>query len=212
MEDSSGTQSKLISKDDDAKALSGDKVFDALKVVAVVMLIVYISSSGKVGELINCSVRNLVERHLWLRHVVFIMSIFLIRSLSIFEKQYPESSLTRIWIFTFSVYALFILATKSKWFFAMPAIIILFVAENIKVFDKKDKYQTLASALFYFAVGIVVVGFIHYMILQKRKRGKMFNLYNFWFGSAAGCDSLEAMRRKRKSGDRGQVGARMLML
>jgi hypothetical protein len=190
--------------------LAGDKVFDALKVVAVVMLIVYISSTGKVGELINCSVRNFVEKHLWLRHVIFILSIFLIRSLSIFEKEYPDSSLSRIWVFTFSVYLLFILATKSKWFFAVPAILILFVAENIKVSDKKGKYTTLNSVLFYSAVGIVLVGFVHYLILQKRKRGKMFNLYNFWFGSEEGCESLEG-RRKRKSGPN-EVGARMLML
>ncbi len=200
----------MVKSEDDRRALAGDKVFDALKVVAVVMLIVYISSTGKVGELINCSVRNFVEKHLWLRHVIFILSIFLIRSLSIFEKEYPDSSLSRIWVFTFSVYLLFILATKSKWFFAVPAILILFVAENIKVSDKKGKYTTLNSVLFYSAVGIVLVGFVHYLILQKRKRGKMFNLYNFWFGSEEGCESLEG-RRKRKSGPN-EVGARMLML
>jgi len=200
----------MVKSEDDRRALAGDKVFDALKVVAVVMLIVYISSTGKVGELINCSVRNFVEKHLWLRHVIFILSIFLIRSLSIFEKEYPDSSLSRIWVFTFSVYLLFILATKSKWFFAVPAIILLFVAENIKVSDKKGKYTTLNSVLFYSAVGIVLVGFVHYLILQKRKRGKVFNLYNFWFGSEEGCESLEG-RRKRKSGPN-EVGARMLML
>jgi hypothetical protein len=200
----------MVKSEDDRRALAGDKVFDALKVVAVVMLIVYISSTGKVGELINCSVRNFVEKHLWLRHVIFILSIFLIRSLSIFEKEYPDSSLSRIWVFTFSVYLLFILATKSKWFFAVPAIILLFVAENIKVSDKKGKYTTLNSVLFYSAVGIVLVGFVHYLILQKRKRGKVFNLYNFWFGSEEGCESLEG-RRKRKSGTN-EVGARMLML
>jgi hypothetical protein len=188
--------------------LAGDQVFDALKVVAVVMVIVYISSTGKVSELINCSVRNLIERHLWLRHIVFIVSIFLIRSLVIFEKQFPESSLSRIWVFTFSVYALFILATKSKWYFVLTAVTLLFLGENLKIFDDNNRYTTLNSVLFYSAITIVVVGFLHYLYLQKRQRGKKFSFYTFWFGSATGCESLENMKVKDKKGGNGNVDRR----
>ena len=192
--------------------LAGDKVFDALKVVAVVMIIVYISSTGKVSELINCSVRNLIERHLWLRHVVFIISIFLIRSLVIFEKQYPDSSLSRIWVFTFSVYFLFILATKSKWYFVVPAIALLFLSENLKIYDDLDEYAMLRSGMFYAAMGLVLVGFFHYFAFQKQKRGKTFRLYNFWFGTKEGCDSLTKQKGGAGGGGGGGgAGALMMM-
>lgn len=198
--------------------LAGDKVFEALKVVAVIMVIVYISSTGKVGELINCSVRSMIERHLWLRHVVFIISIFLIRSLVIFEKQYPDSSLSRIWVFTFSVYALFILATKSKWYFVVAALALLFLSENLKIYDDANEYSSLNSAMFYTAIGLIVVGFVHYLWLQKRQRGKSFSLYAFWFGTLDGCASMEGggggkgKGRKRSQQDDGFGANRMLMV
>lgn len=182
--------------------LAGDKVFDALKVVAVVVVIVYISSTGKVGELINCSVRSMVERHLWLRHVVFIISIFLIRSLAIFEKQYPDSSLSRIWVFTFSVYALFILATKTKWPFVVAALTLLFISENLNIYDDANEYSSFNSAMFYTAIGLIVVGFVHYLWLQKRERGKKFSLYAFWFGTANGCAYTEGGKGKVKDKDK----------
>lgn len=184
-----------------APALAGFKVFDALKVVAVIMVIVYISSTGRVGDLINCSVRSMIEKHLWLRHVIFIISIFLVRSLVIFKKQYPDSSLKRIWIFTLSVYVLFILATKSKWYFVVAALTLLFLSENLKIADAANEYSSLNSVMFYTAIGLIIVGFVHYLVLQKRERGKKFSLYAFWFGTLDGCAS---MKGKNKDGKRKQ--------
>lgn len=173
----------------EVERLSDVEVFDAVKAVSLIILVVYISSTGRLGDLINCSVQRMVTKHLWLRHLIFIISIFLVRALPIFEDASSKTSLAEIWVFTLVVYVAFIMATKSKWYFVLPALALILIAEHVR--DRDESFLSMRDTpgrfMIISAAIILVLGFLHYLVSKMRGKGRQFSLYHFWFGTDAGC-------------------------
>jgi hypothetical protein len=177
---------------------------DGVKALAMIILVIYVSGSGQLGKLINCSIQRIIQRHTWSRHLLLILSIFLVRGLPIFESSTRDTSLAEVWLFTLVVYAAFIIATKSKWFFVLPALALLFLSENVRDRDEAfvSSVDKISHIMLIVACVLMLVGFVHYLIVKMRTKGRRFSLYAFWFGTDAACgSSTDADKERREDRD-----------
>jgi hypothetical protein len=128
----------------------------------------------------------------------FIAFVFLFTLLDTNNK----SSILVIWAKSIFVYILFIMMTKSKWYFVVPVLVLLLIDQSLKkelAFQKQaskdvksfEESQKKVSRVINIAIVIlIVVGTIHYMFLQASQYQENFDMVKFFFTTSSKCKNV----------------------
>ena len=139
---------------------------------------------GYLSSIVSCDMKHLMTHNLWFRHIVGIIAFFLL--FTVIETD-NESDISNIWIKTMYIYFIFLLMTKSKWYFSIPVLLLLVVDQSFKFqmkFEEKRKnngptmalYENIRDKLNICIIALIVIGFIHYAIRQYGEYGSKFSL------------------------------------
>lgn len=144
---------------------------------------------GFLSHLINCDLqRFLTSNPLWIHFFGIIAFFFLFTFV-----DNNTSSISIIWLKTIFVYFLFILMTKSRWYFAVPVILLLVITQSIKkelqiktsnnqnVTEFKRKQEIITNVLQIVIIVLIFIGASHYLNIQYKEHKKDFSLWKFLF-------------------------------
>jgi hypothetical protein len=100
-----------------------------------------------------------------------------------------------IWTKTVYIYFIFLLMTKSKWYFSIPVLLLLVVDQSLKFqikFEESRKenkekenkendptilrYENIRNNLYVCIIALIVAGFVHYTFRQYNEYGSKFSL------------------------------------
>ena len=158
---------------------------------------------GFLSTIVSCDIKRLMTHNVFFRHVVGIISFFLL--FTVIEVE-SEMDVFSIWIKTIYIYFIFLLMTKSKWYFSIPVLFLLLVDQSLKFqinFEKKKeevkdadlgengngenvengendsiivRYENIRNKLNVSMIALIVVGFLHYTFRQYNEFGPKFSL------------------------------------
>lgn len=147
---------------------------------------------GFLSATLNCDLQRILKNNPFALHVFGVVAFFFL--FAIVEKK-GSASLGTLWIKTLFLYTLFVLATKSKAIFVLPVILLLLVDQSLKAhleYEKRaqptkaaeltvqvNQWSTLINRLI---IIIVLMGVVHYAILQKSEYKEAFSWITFFFG------------------------------
>lgn len=147
---------------------------------------------GFLSSMIGCDFQKWMVNSNIFRHFVGIISFFFL--FTIFTTNDNVKCTKDIWKQTIFVYILFLFMIKNKWYYSLPVLILLVVDQSIKIqlnFEIKNlnesnvkKYNSMRKDISALIVIIVVVGFIHYTIRQKKEFGDDFSFTKLLFTSS----------------------------
>lgn len=148
---------------------------------------------GYLSQLINCDLQRLMRSHVLVTHLVGITAFFFLFTLM--DSNNRDITIGKIWLKTLFIYGLFILMTKSKWYFVVPVLILLLVDQTIKRMVSEDvenevstsHKRELSRKLNIGIIVIIVVGSLHYMYLQWLEYKSNFDLTRFFFSTNKKC-------------------------
>lgn len=153
------------------------------------------------SSMVNCDLQRFMQGSQIVRHLTALIAFFFLFTLI---DSSNTTSLSQTLIKTVFVYIIFVLSTKSKWYFAVPVLVLLLVDQSIK---KHVSYMTGLNATATAAEGvpvtpfdphdygkarriiniavivIVIIGSIQYMTLQYIEYGGRFSFSKFIVGT-----------------------------
>jgi hypothetical protein len=139
------------------------------------------------APLLSCSVQNALEKSMFLRHIIGLLTfIFFVGLTNIKKKKF-----SKILLQSLQYYFLFILTTRMDIRFWIPFILcfaVLFLLENyknIEELDEKEK-QTLEPyehGIFVLSIVILVFGVLTYLGAKKIEYQSFFSIVSFIFGN-----------------------------
>ena len=140
---------------------------------------------GFLSNLVSCDIKRIMTHNIFFRHIVGIIAFFLL--FTVIDTDTDDSSVLHIWIKTLYIYFIFLLMTKSKWYFSIPVLLLLVVDQSFKFqikFEEKRKtngstmmlYENIRDKLNICIIAIIIIGFIHYAIRQHNEHGSKFSL------------------------------------
>ena len=144
---------------------------------------------GLLSTLLSCDMKRLINNNMYFRHLIGLISFFLLFTITDKDNK-NELNIKTIWINTIFVYGLFIMMTKSKWYFSIPALILIVVDQSYKfqiefIHEKNkeneqnnEKIQLYEKDRKYIDVTILIIiftGFIHYTLRQYKQFGSKFS-------------------------------------
>ena len=134
--------------------------------------------------MLNCDLQRIILTNDVIRHVLgYIAFYFLFTALDSKSSSVPVYA---VLLKTFLIYLLFILATKSKWPFAVVILGLLFadqvVKNHIAYLEAHEKevpegYRISRQSLFWSMVLVIFLGFLHYTWKQQQDHGADFSWY-----------------------------------
>ena len=148
---------------------------------------------GFLSSIVSCDIKRLMTHNVFFRHIVGIISFFLL--FTVIESD-NELDVFSIWAKTVYIYFIFLLMTKSKWYFSIPVLLLLVVDQSLKFqikFEEKRKenkenkennendttilrYETIRNNLYVCIIALIVAGFVHYAFRQYNEYGSNFSL------------------------------------
>jgi len=139
---------------------------------------------GFLSSIVSCDIKHLMTHNLFFRHIVGMIAFFLL--FTVIDPD-NDSDIFNIWIKTIYIYFIFLLMTKSKWYFSIPVLLLLVVDQSFKFqikFEEKRKkngstmmlYENIRDKLNICIIAIIIIGFIHYAIRQYNEYGSKFSL------------------------------------
>jgi hypothetical protein len=152
---------------------------------------------GYLSTMVSCDLQRWMKDSLLFRHFVGIIAFFFLFTVLDTSNKAPIGTL---WLKTFFVYAIFLMMVKSKWYFAVPVILLLVADQSIrahseyigksnknakKEIEQYDNYREIINKLI---IALVVCGFFHYMFRQWNEFGDKFSFSKFLF--SYGCSNL----------------------
>lgn len=161
---------------------------------------------GFLSVTINCDLQRLVQNNPIILHLIGLYTFFFLFT-SIDENN--KAGLFVTWIKTFLIYILFVLTTKSKWYFAVIILLGLLIDKSYKYYqqqnevhwddDRKEKtermQQTITQWITYIILACVFVGTVHYIYLQKIEYKSNFSYWKFFF-HAGKCKKVAPTYKK----------------
>jgi hypothetical protein len=148
------------------------------------------------ANMLNCDLQRLLKTNLFVVHITGVTSFFFLFTLL---DPNNKSSLGIIWLKTLMVYVLFVLMTKSKWYFVVPVLILLLLDQSVKkevaireargIPDDsfKGRQELITKTINTTIIVVIIVGTLHYMYLQYIQHRKHFSLTQFFFGLSDNC-------------------------
>lgn len=152
---------------------------------------------------VNCDVQRLIANNVYARQATGLLAFFFLFTL--IDSGSADASLSTTVVKTVLVYALFISFTKSKWYFAIPVMVLLAASQLVRKalekravkLDAQDQRDEAARArrvaritdvsINCAVVALVVVGMLHYAWLQRIEYGSDFSLRTFFFETNHRC-------------------------
>lgn len=143
------------------------------------------------SALLNCDLQRLIANHPLVLHLVGLTAFFFLFTLLDSKNQ---TSVGTVWVKTLFIYILFVLMTKSKWYFVVPVLVLLLVDQSLKrdiafkeasgkdMKDEKQKQEKLTKILNIIIIIMIILGTIHYMFIQYSEYKDKFSLFTFFFG------------------------------
>ncbi len=142
---------------------------------------------GFLSSIVSCDVKRLMTNNVFVRHIVGIISFFLLFTVIESDNQLDVFS---IWAKTLYIYFIFLLMTKSKWYFSIPVLLLLVVDQSLKFqikFEESRKekkendptilgYENIRNNLYVCIIALIVAGFVHYAFRQYNEYGSKFSL------------------------------------
>jgi len=141
------------------------------------------------GTMLNCDLQRAMKNPV-LHHIMGLIVFFFLFTIA---DQENNTHVAVIFIKTMFVYVLFVLATKSKWYFVVMSLLLLFVDQvlkkqvayleaNKKPYDA-NAYARVRKALTFAVIAFIVIGCIHYFVKQKMDHGSKFRFITFLTGT-----------------------------
>ena len=145
---------------------------------------------GYLGVMLNCDIQRFIRENAVIRHTMGIIAFYFLFTVI------DSSNTSPVWIVflkTVGVYVLFVLATKSRWQFAVTTLVLLFADQIIKnhmeYLKKKNPqdqslktFTKVRTVLLACIVAVVLSGTVEYFIKQRRDHGRDFNTATFFLG------------------------------
>jgi hypothetical protein len=143
---------------------------------------------GFLSTMVSCDIKRLMTTNVYVRHVVGIISFFLL--FTVIETE-NELDIFSIWMKTVYIYFIFLLMTKSKWYFSIPVFLLLIIDQSLKFQikfeeNKKQKqettkplvarYENIRNHIYTGILVLIVVGFLQYTVRQYADYGSNFSL------------------------------------
>jgi hypothetical protein len=141
---------------------------------------------GFLSNMVSCDIKRFMN-NVYFRHFIGVVAFFLLFTIT--DKD-NDLNIGSVWLKTFFIYFIFLMMTKSKWFFSIPVLILLIIdqsykfeidfieknkKETIKHDNKIQKYENIRKYLYYAIITLIVVGFIHYALRQYKQFGSKFS-------------------------------------
>ena len=150
---------------------------------------------GFLSSMVSCDLQRFMNDNILFRHFVGIIAFFLLFA---FSDNEHKTNVFKTWTKVILVYFMFLLLTKSKWYFAIPVLVLLVIdqsiAMQIKYLEKnnkteeKDKLEKYRKLLYKIIIIVVLSGFIHYTLRQYNEFGKDFSFLTLLFSSKCNLD------------------------
>jgi hypothetical protein len=147
---------------------------------------------GYLSALLNCDLQRFLQQHPIFIHLMGITAFFFL--FTIIDSS-NKTSISHIWLKTFFIYVLFVLMTKSKWFFVIPVLVLLLIDQSIKkdmslkalgdqVISKEeaDKKLAISKKINIIVISLILIGVVHYAYIQYKEYKGKFSWYLFFFG------------------------------
>jgi hypothetical protein len=151
---------------------------------------------GFLSTMLNCDIQKAMHTSPAILHCMGILAFFFLFTVLDSANNAP---LYVLWGKTLSVYALFLMWIKSKFYFSVVVLLILAVDQNIKVqishqntdaskvfLTRTDHLTTARKWLWGSAVAVIVTGFVAYVVRQYLEFRGDFSLIRLVFG--IGCE------------------------
>ena len=152
---------------------------------------------GFLSNMVSCDMQRLMIDNVFFRHMIGIIAFFFL--FIILEKE-KNNNIGFIWKKTIIIYFIFLLMTKSKWYYSIPVLLILVIDQSIKfhidyLTDLKDpinkesndksikQYEMFRDILYKLLITLIISGFIHYGIRQYNQYGDEFTFNKLLFTS-----------------------------
>lgn len=146
---------------------------------------------GQLSRLLNCDLQRVLASSPAAQHATALVAFFFLFTLI---DAANNASLLTTWVKTLVVYGLFLLTTKSKWYFAVPVLALLLVDQSIKKHATykrargeltpadEARYTRAGRALNVATAAVAIVGTLHYAMLQRTEYGPRFSATKLLFG------------------------------
>jgi hypothetical protein len=177
-------------------APKGSGIFDTMDALSLILMWIIF---GYLVVLLNCDLqRLLVNNPLFLHGMAILVVFFLMTTI---DPNNKSANLFEIGLKTVFVYICFLLVTKSKWYFALPVIVVISIDQMIKRADaaKPVEDRITRNKIYHYGVrGVIVllvtVGSIDYARLQKLEYKSQFTWFKFFFGLSNRCKDTKPLR------------------
>lgn len=137
---------------------------------------------GFLSSMVSCDMQTWMQTHPGFRHALGIIAFFFL--FTVLDSQ-NKLGVGYTVLKTLMVYMLFILLTKSKWYFSLPALALMIADQTIKVHINYLQNNGADSAalsgwkdarryLLYTMTVSIVLGAIHYAWRQRNEFGAEF--------------------------------------
>ena len=145
---------------------------------------------GFLSAMLNCDIQRFMKNSMLWIHFFGITAFFFL--FAILDSN-NKTSIGVVWLKTIILYFIFLMMTKSKWYFIVPVIILLLIDQSIKrdlamkkalerdttTLENFQKKFTLALNII--VLVLVFIGTLHYMYLQYKEYGSNFSFIKFLF-------------------------------
>lgn len=151
---------------------------------------------GYLAAMLNCDLQRMLLKHPLYIHLFGITAFFFL--FTILDSK-NKGNIGIVWLKTLFIYSLFVLMTKSKWYFVVPVLILLLVDQSIKkdvslreangddVSKYKERQEKITKILNIVIITVILLGTLHYMFLQRMEYKTDFSFFQFFFGVNRNC-------------------------
>lgn len=143
--------------------------------------------------MVSCDMQTWMRDNVAFRHFTGIVAFFLLFTVLDQKNHLPVRD---TWIKTFIVYVVFVMMTKSKWYFSLPVLLVLVVDQTIRAHvqylqkthsekraDDIRFWNDVQTKLNYVLAVLIVSGAIHYAYRQRKEFKEGFTWSKFMLTS-----------------------------
>ena len=163
-----------------------------------IFLLIMAVSGNFAAETLGCKTQKLLSENMIAKHIVIILIVYFAIDFTSGESNTPSE----VMILSGTIYLLFILFTKMDITFTIivfSLLIITYVITNYINYYKENnemnidiiRLEKIRNYLYAFIIILILIGFILYLIKQKREHSKDWSSLKFLFGITK-CKSLSS--------------------
>ncbi len=149
---------------------------------------------GYMTALMNCDIQRLLRNNPWCLHLAGVTAFFFL--FTVIDDN-NKGNISTVWFKTVFIYMLFVLMTKAKWYFVMPVLGLLLLDQTLKkdvaikaaageakdggdIEARMSRQRKVTRFVNVAIIVLILLGTVHYMILQKIEYRERFSFYKFF--------------------------------